>query len=94
MCVVLLPLPLQLGRVVLLVGCLLEVGLHPLDVLLSEAVLLLGVLGGIVGGLGDCLRTLAGGRARMMPLCGRAAAASSGWQSKVRKEEIGGCWGR
>ena len=81
MCVVLLPLPLQLGRVVLLVGCLLGVGLHPLDVLLLEALLLLDapMLGALMAGWRDRLRTLAGGRARMMPLCGRAAAASFGW---------------
>ncbi len=30
-------------------------------------------------GLGDRLRTLDGGRARMMPLCGGAAAVLSGW---------------
>ncbi len=30
-------------------------------------------------GLRDRLRTLAGGRARMMPLCGGAAAVSPGW---------------
>ena len=35
--------------------------------------------GGIAGGLEDRLRTWAGERARMMPLCGMAAAASLGW---------------
>ncbi len=34
---------------------------------------------GIDGGLGGRLRTLAGGRVRMMPLCGMAAASSLGW---------------
>ncbi len=42
MCVDLLPLPLQLERVGLLVGCLL-VGWHTLDALLLEVPLLLGV---------------------------------------------------
>ncbi len=46
--------------------------------------------GSIAGGLGDRLRTLAGGRARMMPLCRLAAIASSGWWSKVGKEKIAG----
>ncbi len=52
MCVVLLPLSLQLGRVVLLMGCLLEVGLHTLDVLLPDALLLLGdlLLGALLAG--------------------------------------------
>ena len=50
--------------------------------------------GGIVGGLGDRLRTLAGGRAWMMPFCGMAACASPGWWSKVGKEKIEGVMGK
>ena len=64
MCVTLLPLPLQLGRVVLLVGCLL-VGWHTLDALLLEVPLLLGVplLGALLAGWEIvCERWLVGGR--------------------------------
>jgi len=36
-------------------------------------------IGGIAVRLGDRMRTLVGGRARMMPKCGMAAAASPSW---------------
>ncbi len=39
----------------------------------------ISAIGGTVGGLGDRLRTLAGGRARMMPVCGCVAAVVFGW---------------
>ncbi len=64
------------------------------DVVGGTAAAWCAATGGIIGGLGDRLRALAGGRARMMPLRGWAAAASSGRKSKVGKENIKGVLGK